>query len=184
MLLTTDLATTGAQVVPVLAIGAVVAFRARVRAHEQMAQPLRTSVTAFSRTVVDLHQQGIRGQALVDAIGAIDDGRSRSLSVGTEYVLRVLGVVAVLATILANLAAEVICLLVLAGSIAPSGWQAVFVMAAITSGLALLVLAPLLGNMPTWGLSRSALRTADYATARQIIEQAAADAAESSRSAG
>lgn len=174
--MTTDLATTGAQVVPVLAIGAVVAFRARVRAHEQMALPLRSSINAFSRQVVELHDRGVRGQALIDAVGAIDAApRGRSLSVGTEYTLRILGVVGVLATIVANLAAEVICLLVLSGSVGPGGWQAVFLLVAITAGLALLVVAPLLGNLPTWGLSRSALRTADYVRARQIIDQAAAD---------
>jgi hypothetical protein len=182
--LTTDLATTGAQVVPVLAIGAVVVFRARVRAHEQMARPLRSSVSAFSRKVVELHGQGVRGQALVDAISAVDDAHGRSLSVGTEYVLRVIGVVAVLATILANLAAEVICLFVLSESVAPSTWHAVFVIVAITAGLALLVVAPLVGNQPTWGLSRSVLQTTDYARAREIIEQAAAEAAEDRRSAG
>ncbi|MEV0719902.1 hypothetical protein [Asanoa sp. NPDC050611] len=182
MLLTTDLATTGAQVVPVLAIGAVVAFRARVRAHDQMAQPLRSSVSAYSRKVVALHQQGVRGQALVDALDNLDEPGGRSLSVGTEYVLRVLGVVAVLAIILANLAAEVVCLLVLGGSVAPSAGQAVFVITAIAAGLALLVVAPLVANMPSWGLSRSALRTADYVRARQIIEQAAAEAAEDHRS--
>ncbi|MDG4827428.1 hypothetical protein O7635_36765 [Asanoa sp. WMMD1127] len=184
MLLTTDLATTGAQVVPVLAIGAVVAFRARVRAHEQMAQPLRTSISAFSRKVVELHQNGVRGQALLDAIAVADAGGGRSLSVGTVYVLRVLGVVAVLTTILANLAAEVICLLVLGGSVAPSAGHAVFVMVAITAGLALLVVVPLLSNMPTWGLSRAVLRTADYERARKIIEQAAAEVAEGPRSTG
>jgi hypothetical protein len=34
--MTDDLATTGVQVVPVLALGAVIAYRARVRAHEQL----------------------------------------------------------------------------------------------------------------------------------------------------
>jgi hypothetical protein len=182
--MTTDLATTGAQVVPVLAIGAVVAFRARVRAHEQMAQPLRRSITGFSRQVVELHDRGVRGRALIDAIGAIDDPPGRSLSVGTEYTLRILGVVAVLATIVANLAAEVICLLVLSESVAPGGWQAVFVLVAITAGLALLVVAPLLGNLPTWGLSRSVLRTADYVRARQIIDEAAEQAGRAGRANG
>ncbi|HEX2774008.1 MAG TPA: hypothetical protein VHN18_16480 [Micromonosporaceae bacterium] len=78
MQLTTDLATTGAQIVPVLALGAVVAFRARVRAHEQMAQPLTNSISAFSRKVVELHQQGVRGQALVDAIEAAAEAGGRS----------------------------------------------------------------------------------------------------------
>jgi hypothetical protein len=72
--LTTDLVTSGAQVMPVLTIGAVVAFRARVRAHERMAQPLRSMVGAFFREVVALHQQGVGGQSLVNAVSAFDEG--------------------------------------------------------------------------------------------------------------
>jgi hypothetical protein len=69
----------------------------------------------------------------------------------------------------------VICLLALSGTVGPGGWQATFVLVAIIAGLALLVVVPLLANLPTWGLSRSALRTADYVRARQIIDEAAAE---------
>jgi hypothetical protein len=77
--------------------------------------------------------------------------------------------------ILANLVAELICLAVLSELVTPRAWQAAFVLCAITAGLVLLVVVPLLANAPTWGLARSALRTPEYARARTIIEQAARD---------
>ena len=170
--MTDDLATTGAQVVPVLALGAVIAYRARVRAYEQLLRPLSSSVKEFSRQVVDLHEQGLRGAALIDAVERQGGG-----GIGAAYVLRIAAVVAVLATILANLAAELICLAVLSAAVAPRAWHAAFVLCAITAGLVVLVVVPLIANAPTWGLARSALRTPEYARALAIIEQAGRDRA-------
>jgi hypothetical protein len=171
--LTTDLATTGAQIVPVLAIGAVIAYRARARAHDQMIQPLSTGVKRFSRRVVELHEQGLRGQKLLDAVTSEQDGTGER-AFGTTYVLRLLAVVAVLVTILANLFAAVVCLLVLSEAVTGRGWQAVVVICAIGAGLLLLVGVPLLAAGPMWALPFTVVRTPEYTRARAIIEEAAA----------
>jgi hypothetical protein len=165
--MTTDLATTGAQVVPVLALGAVLAYRARSRAHDQLVGPMNASVRQFSQRVVELHDdQGLRGLPLLDAIARLGGG------VGTTYVLRLLAVVGVLVTVAANLVAELLCLAVLSQSVAARPWQAAWLLASITAGLVLLVVVPILSAGPSWASPFGALRSPEYARARAIIEQA------------
>lgn len=138
-----------------------------------MIQPLSTGVKRFSRRVVELHEQGLRGRELLDTITVEQDGAGER-AFGTTYVLRLLAVVAVLATILANLFAAVLCLLVLSDAVTGRDWHAVVVICALGAGLLLLVGVPLLAAGPTWALPFTLVRTPEYTRARAIIEEAVA----------
>jgi hypothetical protein len=154
----------------------MVTYRVRARAHDQLAGPYAEMVARFSRQVSELHDQGLRGRALLDAVGRLRG--TGPLPLGVLYLLRLGSVVAVAATILANLAAELLCLAVLADGVAARAWQAWFVLLSIAAGFLLLVVLPLLTEGPGWRRPFASLKSDDYRRAMALIDAAATESAD------
>jgi hypothetical protein len=176
MELTMELAATAGQVIPVFAVGSLVAYTARVRSHNAYLNPFMAALTELDAKVIEWDSAGLSGFELIRRGHAFLRER-----LGVNYQLdssvwqtRLLAILAYSVVLLANVIAFCVCLLRLFGWTMPP-FTSYFVILSTAAGLLATALVPMLARSKGVGSAYTNRQTPLAVKAREISQRARAE---------
>lgn len=182
MQFTMELAATASQVIPVFAVGSLVAYAAQVRSHNNYLRPYMLAIKEINSNVVRWDAEGIEGYELIKQGNRyIRENFGSHFEVDPwEIQRRLWAVVFFLLIIIANAVAFVLALLRLGNSTTPQH-SAVFVVCAMVFGLAATALVPIVARSRGLGVMVAMFNDPSTKHAGEITKRARATMTDADR---